>query len=801
MDLAELNLKVNTRDVRRAIVDLDRLEKKAGRVSGAMGFFEKAMFAAAGGVAALGAASVREYAHFEQAAIGLESLIGNADEAKQIIEELRETARTSIFNLNDLTRNVSVMKALGVETKQLIPQMRALADASAAFGGREAQATLNRFILNFAEIRAQGRLDAEDIRRLTENRLPVLRILSEELGYQQGQIRKLAEEGKLLADDVIPALFRGIQKNTGGFIQVLSGTLMGQFTVLMNNIRDVAIDIGEAIDNSLNLRGIVKGAIDFINASKGTITSAIRLIGDVATEQDRANDTAVKWAKTVLRLTGLLAAMVGIKIVGWLGAIAKGIKAVSLAIATNPFLLLATAAAFATAAIAENWRELVTLGDEVVQVGDIVIAVWGMIYDRIKFVAMFIATIWKNAVWPRMKEFWENALDVVAEYWDKVSSAFMEGVNFVLGIVKGWINILIAYYKSLYDTVAYVLKRIADKFGFVWGLIVRGAKKAFISVLESFKEFLSAMTFGANIIVTRVGQIIDEMTNSLGANAISIFLKTELAKIDDASGNFFSDIATIWKENFSRDFVGEVLNAALAALEKLALTLKTGLEEAYAFALQDPEFAAFVEEFNKRTGGSLFEELQRRAATVREARGNREAPDTVRKPEPIPGLGEGSGKAPFVLDEDVAKFLQELDDGVRNAFVDGLTDAILEGDWRDAFQNALADLSRTALSSTLNQVYSLLVGAGDGKGGPITALATSLFSTGASAAAGGAGAGAEGAAPVTGAQKSMVLVSVMDDATADMTAKKMSTSGAEVAVLKGTGSPGVSAGRIRSGKR
>jgi hypothetical protein len=148
--------------------------------------------------------------------------------------------------------------------------------------------------------------------------------------------------------------------------------------------------------------------------------------------------------------------------------------------------------------------------------------------------------------------------------------------------------------------------------------------------------------------------------------------------------------------------------------------------------------------------------------------------------------------------------LDTLDQGVRNAFVDGITAAAFNEDWKEALRFALMDVAKNAMSQGINFGLDALLGS-DAQGNQNSlagwlGLAGNITSTAVTGAPANAGADALGAAGGPG-KIDVAVFSVPDEATANQMAAKVTASGAKAIVAKGTGSPGVSAGTVRAGRR
>ncbi|MFP3339769.1 tape measure protein, partial [Micrococcus sp. SIMBA_131] len=63
---------------------------------------------------------------------------------------------------------------------------------------------------------AKGKVSAEEMAQLSERGIDAWGMLSKAMGKPVAEIRKMSEEGKLLASDALPILQKGMEETFGG---------------------------------------------------------------------------------------------------------------------------------------------------------------------------------------------------------------------------------------------------------------------------------------------------------------------------------------------------------------------------------------------------------------------------------------------------------------------------------------------------------------------------------------------------------------------------------------------------------
>lgn len=221
-----------------------------------------ALAAAAGAAtAAIAVTGVKTAAFNEQAMISLNTLIGSADKAQEHFADLKEFAASTPFELPGLVEADRLMLGIGMRAQDVIPYLRLWGDTSAALGLSQEQ--FSRIMLANSQAMSASRYSIEDLNQITENGVPVYKLLSDALGKSVPQIREMATEGRLTTD-VFSKLFPVMQKNYTGSMERQAQTLSGVWSTLKDTFSQGAAD---ALVNG--------GAID---ALKRAITDAMPMV-------------------------------------------------------------------------------------------------------------------------------------------------------------------------------------------------------------------------------------------------------------------------------------------------------------------------------------------------------------------------------------------------------------------------------------------------------------------------------------------------------------------------------------------
>ncbi len=194
---------------------------------------------------ALGKMALEMGHHFESAEVGFATMMGSAEDAKSMLEDLRDFAAKTPFEFKDLVTAAKRMMALGFAADDIIPSLRAIGNAAAGLGG--SADLIQRLILALGQMRAKGKLSAEEMRQLAEAGIPAWDMVAKKIGVDIPTAMKKAEAGAISATVAIPAIIEGMNAKFGGLMENFNKTAMGQFSNLKDNLGFILADIGKSI--------------------------------------------------------------------------------------------------------------------------------------------------------------------------------------------------------------------------------------------------------------------------------------------------------------------------------------------------------------------------------------------------------------------------------------------------------------------------------------------------------------------------------------------------------------------------
>jgi len=236
-------------DPKPAMQGLDNL---TGHVQKSGGIIQNAMGTALGflggqymksaidkGVGFLKGAAIDYNASMEQASIGFTTLLGSAEKAQAFIADMQDFAAKTPFDFPGLQTSANQMLAMGFASDDILPTLTAVGDAVAALGGGSAE--VQRATTALGQMRAAGRVNAQDMMQLTSLGIPAWQLLADSIGKSVPETRKLAEQGLIPAQQALDAITSGIEKSPmGGMMAAQAKTFRGAMSTISDSLNMAA---------------------------------------------------------------------------------------------------------------------------------------------------------------------------------------------------------------------------------------------------------------------------------------------------------------------------------------------------------------------------------------------------------------------------------------------------------------------------------------------------------------------------------------------------------------------------------
>jgi len=177
----------------------------------------------------------------EQARIGFTAFTGSAQKSNDFIKQLQQFAATTTFEFPGLLQAARQLTGMGVQAELVIPILKDVGAAVMAVGGGEEQIKgVNRAL---TQMMAAGKVNAQDMNQLAQAGIPAWKMLADSMGMTIGQVRKMSEEGKISAEQMLQAFHNFVQNNNLGDVATKAGqTWQAATSNIIDGLRNIGAE-------------------------------------------------------------------------------------------------------------------------------------------------------------------------------------------------------------------------------------------------------------------------------------------------------------------------------------------------------------------------------------------------------------------------------------------------------------------------------------------------------------------------------------------------------------------------------
>lgn len=220
-----------------------------------------------GATVALTTFGVNYNAQMETYQAGLETLLGSSEKAISTMEQIKEDARTTPFDVSGLTQANRLLISTGESADNARETILALGDAVSASGGGNDE--LQRMAVNLQQIKNAGKATALDIRQFAYAGINIYQLLADYTGKTTEEVKDM----EITYEDLTGALKKA-SKEGGKFYNAMnkqSKTLKGQISNLKDGFSMLAGSLSEPVFNYIkdNILPGINDEIDNLNTMIG----------------------------------------------------------------------------------------------------------------------------------------------------------------------------------------------------------------------------------------------------------------------------------------------------------------------------------------------------------------------------------------------------------------------------------------------------------------------------------------------------------------------------------------------------
>ena len=289
--------------------------------------------------------------------VAFKTMLQSEEEAVKLMDQLTRTAATTPFGLNEVANGAKQLLAYGKSASEVNDTLIKLGDIASGLS-----IPLGDLIYLYGTTMTQGRLYAQDLNQFTGRGIPMIKELAKQFGVAESKVKELVEQGKVGFPEVEKVIDSLTAKGSmfGGLMADKSKTIAGQISNLQDSIEMMFNELGKSqeglISDSLSVIGklvenyqqvgktIVElvGVYGVYKAALITITALEKAHAVVVAEMLRA----AKAGRALSDAQAMAAAKAKVLQVAQMGLV-RSLKAMTAAMTSNPYVLLAAGIAAA----------------------------------------------------------------------------------------------------------------------------------------------------------------------------------------------------------------------------------------------------------------------------------------------------------------------------------------------------------------------------------------------------------------------------------------------------------------------
>lgn len=203
-------------------------------------------------------------------------------EVQQHMQQLRDFAAATPFELKDLVKIDAKMQGLGFQMDKTVQMMNVLGNQAAAMG--QGPQLIERMTLSMGQMMARGKLTGEELKEMGHAGVDALEALSIWFDKSKEDMKKAVKDGMVPAKEAFAALMDYMEKRNDGLMQAQVKTFQGA----ISNLKDIANQgIGDATMPFFD--ALTKALVRFSDYIQGPeVRGALRDFADQMTDVNSA---------------------------------------------------------------------------------------------------------------------------------------------------------------------------------------------------------------------------------------------------------------------------------------------------------------------------------------------------------------------------------------------------------------------------------------------------------------------------------------------------------------------------------
>lgn len=210
---------------------------------------------------------------FQMLEISFKTMLGSADKANTLLNQLVRTAAITPFDLKGVANGAKQLLAYGISAENVNETLVRLGDICAGLN-----IPLNDLVYLYGTTMTQGRMFTQDLRQFQGRGIPIADELAKQFGVAKDKVGELVTAGKVGAKEVQQAIISMTAEGSqfGGLMEAQSKSIPGQIA----NIEDAFDVMFNKIGKSSE--GLINTSLDVTSAIVENWEKVLAILGEVA---------------------------------------------------------------------------------------------------------------------------------------------------------------------------------------------------------------------------------------------------------------------------------------------------------------------------------------------------------------------------------------------------------------------------------------------------------------------------------------------------------------------------------------
>lgn len=195
---------------------------------------------------------------FQQLEVAFETMLGSAEKANTLMNQLVRTAAVTPFGLQDVAGGAKQLLAYGIAADEVNDTLVRLGDIAAGLS-----IPLNDLVYLYGTTMTQGRVYTQDMRQFMGRGIPVAEELAKQFGVTKDKVNELVTAGKVGFPEIKKAIISMTSEGGkfGGLMEKQSHTITGQLSNIDDALDMMFNDLGKQSEGIINT---ALGAVSYL---------------------------------------------------------------------------------------------------------------------------------------------------------------------------------------------------------------------------------------------------------------------------------------------------------------------------------------------------------------------------------------------------------------------------------------------------------------------------------------------------------------------------------------------------------